>query len=289
LPGLAERVPLPNRLILVFSIGRCRSTLVSRLLGEIPGVWSLSEPDGMTGLALDRNRYPPDEIDALAAAAVRLSFAPPDGATPSAFAVKPRSQAMFQAASYHRAFPDAAFLFLYRDAESWTDSFYGLVQKYGMAVDPRARDTRKKAWDMLTCATPHASFADILDIDAEAVPLEEVLALTWALQIEQYMSDLEAGVPYRPFRHDDLSGEDPATVGRLLTACGLTVADLPSAMAAFRDDSQTGTAAGRAHAVARLDQVQRGRVHALLARYPRITSATLRLPGAAAPEPQQVM
>jgi hypothetical protein len=49
LDRLAEEVAIdPARLILIYSVGRCGSTLVSHAFNEVEGVESLSEPDVFT-------------------------------------------------------------------------------------------------------------------------------------------------------------------------------------------------------------------------------------------------
>jgi hypothetical protein len=128
LDDLAEGLPPPERVILVFSIGRCGSTLVSDVLNALPGVWSLSEPDVYSRLILQshdatrRLGYPPDKVVRLIRACTRLLFRPPQDRDATVLAVKFRSQTLLQADVYYRALPDAAFVFLYRDAIGWGDS-----------------------------------------------------------------------------------------------------------------------------------------------------------------------
>ena len=45
LEAVADLAPPVPRVILIFSIGRCGSTLLSHALNTVPGVWCLSEPD----------------------------------------------------------------------------------------------------------------------------------------------------------------------------------------------------------------------------------------------------
>ena len=45
LEDLARGVPAPQRIVLVFNIARCGSTLVNAMLNGVEGVWALSEPD----------------------------------------------------------------------------------------------------------------------------------------------------------------------------------------------------------------------------------------------------
>src|SRR3954451_21795919 len=55
LHALADDVALdPARIILVYSTGRCGSTVVSRVLSQADGVYSFSEPDALTQLVAFR-------------------------------------------------------------------------------------------------------------------------------------------------------------------------------------------------------------------------------------------
>ena len=59
---LAGLVRLPSNLVMVYSIGRCGSTLVSKIFAEVPNVWSISEPDPVTNLAVDRDKFDQGEL-----------------------------------------------------------------------------------------------------------------------------------------------------------------------------------------------------------------------------------
>jgi hypothetical protein len=111
-----------DRLVLLYSTGRCGSTLLSRALGQVPGVASLSEPDVPTQLVglrpTDGSRD--GEIQSLAADCVKLLCKPAaaGGAAGQRWAIKPRSMGIELADLLHRAFPRARALFLYRGAEA---------------------------------------------------------------------------------------------------------------------------------------------------------------------------
>ncbi len=82
----AERLPLPGRTVLVFSTGRCGSTLLSHALNAVPGVWCLSEPDAYSTLvmqhyhSLRRAAFPRDRVVRLIRAITKVQCRPPVGA-----------------------------------------------------------------------------------------------------------------------------------------------------------------------------------------------------------------
>ena len=97
LEAVADLAPPVPRVILIFSIGRCGSTLLSHALNTVPGVWCLSEPDAFSTLILQhyhsrqRSGFPDDQIIRLIRACTRLQFRPRPGRQAYVFAMKFRS------------------------------------------------------------------------------------------------------------------------------------------------------------------------------------------------------
>ncbi|HSG45466.1 MAG TPA: hypothetical protein VLA72_20150, partial [Anaerolineales bacterium] len=63
-----------NRLIFIYSVGRCGSTLASQIFAQIPRVINISEPYALSQLVIARNtrKAREDELVALLEAAIRL-------------------------------------------------------------------------------------------------------------------------------------------------------------------------------------------------------------------------
>ena len=76
LEDLARAIPVPERLVFVFNIARCGSTLVNAMLSGVEGVWSLSEPDTFFDLVMRRSLLAPAEVPGLIHSCVRLTFSP---------------------------------------------------------------------------------------------------------------------------------------------------------------------------------------------------------------------
>ena len=108
---ISTQIPLPAKLILVFSIGRCGSTLVSHVLNTSPRVWGLSEPIAFPRLIMTnynsgvRLAAPREKMVELIRACTRLQFRPPAGSGRDVFAIKFHSQCLFQADCTLRPFP----------------------------------------------------------------------------------------------------------------------------------------------------------------------------------------
>jgi hypothetical protein len=283
LEELAEGIPSPEQVIFIFSIGRCGSTLVSRALNAVPGVWSLSEPDIYTRLASDSlfsakpTGYTDQEVMRLARAGTRLLFRPPPGREARVLAVKFRSQASIQAELFHRGMPEASCVFLYREAVSWANSFYRMMRRYGIPA-ALTGDRRTFCWGVLAPGQNSARIKDLIDLEAEEVPLEDALAPGWAFNMEDYLRHLRAGVPYLALRYDDLTADPQGSLERLFRHCRLPLEAVGPALAAFERDSQAGTWNARSVQVESLSEAQIAKLKSLLARDPSGLSHDLRLP-----------
>ena len=283
LEGLSHAVPPPAHVIFIFSIGRCGSTLLSDVLNTVPGVWSLSEPDVYSRLVMEnytsseRAGYPPEQVVRLIRACTRLLFRPPPGVEASMFAVKFRSQANVQADLYHRANPGASFVFLYREALSWANSFYRMMRKYQIPAVLTGEE-RAWAWNIVTAAEDLSKARPHVDLEAEEVPLEDALAPGWAYNMEEYTRHLRSGVPFLALRYDDLDNAREASLERLFAHSRLPVEAVGPALAAFERDSQANTMLSRDKKVEALSADQLAKLAGILARYPGYGDAALRLP-----------
>ncbi|MCC6804083.1 MAG: hypothetical protein IT319_14470, partial [Anaerolineae bacterium] len=123
---LAAAVPA-FKLILIHSIGRCGSTLISKAFNTVSGVRSISEPDIHTQIYFLRYRDQTrdDEYTALLRSATLLLG---KGMTLETSRVTPTLALKFRAMCIqvgdllHAAFPQATTLFLYRRLRSWSRS-----------------------------------------------------------------------------------------------------------------------------------------------------------------------
>jgi hypothetical protein len=277
LGGLAATIPAPRQMILVFNIGRCGTTLVNAMLNEVEGVWSVSEQDVHFDMVMQRASLDTAEVSRLLVPTTRLMFRPPPGRNAHTLAIKFRSQDLFHADRFQRAFPDAAYVFLYRDATSWGRSFWHMMATFGQAPT-LPRDNRRYIWWLLSAATDPAAFDGILDLDAEDLFPEEILAATWALSIDQYRRLFDAGLPFLALRYDELDADRYRAAARLLRHCGLPEAALPAALHAFDRDSQAGTSLARDRMGTVYTDANLARFPATLARCPQAIPADIHLP-----------
>jgi len=283
LEAVADLLPLPGKVVFLFSIGRCGSTLLSHALNTVPGVWCLSEPDAFSTLIMQhyhsttRLGFDPDRVVRLIRACTRLQFRPPPNRAASVFAIKFRSHALFQADLYHQALPEAACVFLYRDALGWANSIYGMMRQYNFA-DTLTGPDRILPWSIFTAAADRTLLDPMVDLDAPQVPMELALAPAWALNMAEYTRHLRGGVPFLALRYNDVNLDRQASAARMLQHCGLPVEAAANTLAVFEADSQAGTKLARAVNTERLSAPRLERLRQILARDPNFGHPDLRLP-----------
>jgi hypothetical protein len=267
LPALSLSLPRPDNLILLFSIGRCGTTLANHILNTVPDTFALSEPRAHVILALARNLLPSDRAEALVAAVTRFMFRPPQGRTPRNFAIKFHSQVLYQADLLHRAFPQAKYLFMYRDAKGWANSMSQFLQNLGepLLLDPRQLDA---AWRIITAAAPLDALAATLDVAAPLTPHAPLLACAWAHYLNRFRSLLAAGLPFHSLRYDDLTADRERSIRALLAHCDLSDSSMTAALSTFDRDSQEGTAIGRGGKVKGFDEADYSNLINTLERVP---------------------
>ena len=291
LASLAARVTPPEKVIFLFSIGRCGSTLASNVLNEVPGVWGLSEPDAYSRLIManysddQRLGYPRDQVVELIRACTTLLFRPPAARKATVLAVKFRSQALFQADLYHQALPEAACVFLYRDALGWANSFYRMARQYGFPP-VLTGDRRRAMWNAVTAAEDLALLRPYVDIDSAEVAMEDAFAPGWACNMAEYSSHLRAGVPFLALRYNEMNRDRVASLSHLFRHCGLPPEQATRATAAFDHDSQAGTLVSRDNGVDGLAPAQLARLRQILARHPRFGDPDKLLPDIYTAQPE---
>jgi hypothetical protein len=273
LESLVPVEPAGLRLVFVLSVGRCGSTLVSRMFQRIAGVVSLSEPDVFTNLTMVRaaDRSQDAELVSLLRVIVPNLLAVRD---PSAtWVIKLRAWSTGLGDLIHRAFPHARLLFLYRDAESCVESYVrafpegwlkGRVRDAVHAPDPMGwRDPR-----LVRTLPPDLQLDTVIGY-----------TLNWLSMMACYRELYAKGVPMLALRYDDLVADPRGVFAEVLGYAGLRANDLAIAMPALEEDSQGGTEISRGSRRGRgLTARDRARLHRFLDRYATIRSGEI-LPG----------
>jgi hypothetical protein len=235
--SLASEVAIdPARLILIYSVGRCGSTLVSHAFNQVVGVESLSEPDVPTQMLAHwcAGHLDGPEKVALLKSCTLLQCAPGRRHGATAWALKFRSPVTQMADLFYAAFPDARLAFLYRHAGPWGRSFLRLSG----GDDPRA------PVQLAGTQRPFGRVIPRLEGRETATRLE-MLACMWASQMEKCMEMQRRGRPLFIARYEELTAAPREVLGAMFAHCGLpadAVGDLETVLA---EDSQAGTTFSR--------------------------------------------
>ena len=254
-----------SELAFLFSTGRCGSTLASRIFAQLPEVWSLSEPDYLTNLALARLTLAPDEMAALVRAATMWTCRPPNGRTPETIVIKPRSEAVLIATACRQAFPDSRNVFLYRDLLGYANSCFKFGQRI---IGPElffAEEAWRGTWDFLMAGTPISILTECFAPDHGPIDWAEFLTLVWDLRIDGYLRALRQGMVFTAIHYHDLNTYRAKETGPLLQACGIPLRHLDQAMTAFGEDSHKGNPGANAAPARAMNAEETARAVSLLA------------------------
>jgi hypothetical protein len=277
LEALSAQVSQPQNLIFIFNLARAGTTLVHRMLNQVDGVWCLSEADIYSDIStLERSEPGDQEILYLIRHCTPLSFRPPHAK--QTLALKFRSQALRVADLFHRVYPQAKCIFLYRDALSWGNSFYKFVQRLDATALFDDDETVKYLWAGFALQADVSRLEAFIGRPVERVGLEEFFPGMYAIHIEKYMETFRQGVPYYAIRYNELDRDREAVTAKLLEHCGLPQESLPQVMRAFEHDAQEGTQIARDRSAQSFTAEQSARFLEVLGRHPQYNHPDILLP-----------
>lgn len=259
-------IPMP-KLALIFSIGRCGTTLANHVLNGSEEIWCLSEPDVLDDVAQWDGAERADAMCALA----KILFAIRQKRTAHTLGVKLRSQSVFCAMAFKEAYPDAHNIFMYRDAIGWANSLYAFVGKFGFS-GPYHSMVRDELWTHMF----RQSTAELMknpDMIGDEIDPGRLFAYGWLRQLECFATAQDAGMDFYPIRYNEFNGDRLDGTRTLMRACGLSDGAAQSALSAFESDSQAGTFMGQGDAPLRLSDAQKDGARDVLSKHPMFSDA----------------
>lgn len=233
LASLAEQMPFKDSdLILVYSVGRCGSTLVSHAFGAADGVASLSEPDALTQLlGLWGYDTPEGEgRDALLRACLRIQCAPSLAKGANRCALKFRSSVTRLAGMVHRRIPNAKIVFVYRCFIPWAKSFLRMTGASDLF----------EAWDLSKMAELFGKGFPRFDGRNEVSALE-IFTAQWASHLQEAQQLASTGVPMFMVRYEEIQADPVAVLNAMFEFCGLPAVSPETLREVLSKDSQEGT------------------------------------------------
>lgn len=280
---VATQIPSPSKgVVFIHSVGRCGSTLLSKVLQGIPTVHSLSEPDDISQLGRFRTEFgfPDHFTEDLLASSVKWRCKSRVGQPPMTLAIKTRSEALVLHDMFARRFSNAAHVFLYRDGISWLRS---VIQNWSVDRDLSDPELNRSMLDGWANILPLAK-----DFKLRAAKLNpvQIRILAWITCMEGYLSLRQARVPICAAIFEDLVTQPTSILNQLLEFSGIDGLDHDVMAEILQRDSQAGTVFDREERKKRvrvLTDEWRADAERIIADRPLLADPGVRLPGTLKP------
>lgn len=236
---LASRIPLNEESILfIHSVGRCGSTLLSKVFQALPNTCSLSEPDTFTQLTQWRctNELPSQELQGLCDSSVRFCCKPMPGKSQNdLFVIKFRAQCIEIADWMFNGFPQSKKVFIHREPLSWLRSAYR-----AFINDDALNDKGFPAFFEEIMAE---FFPQIRDTKHPGYPmsLAQTWMLVWICVMEARKRTLNSGIEWDEYHYEDIRKAPEPCLQRLFDHCGIHIENWAPIHACLKQDSQKGT------------------------------------------------
>ena len=237
--ALAARIEVDeSRLVFIQSVGRCGSTLVSRVFDSMESVRSFSEPDAFTNLVGWRGSDSAPDIDIrrIAESCVRACCQSFTGAdAPSFVAIKFRSQCIEIDDLLADAFPTAKHVYLTREPISWLDSAFRAF------IDPQQVDDNDYlAWIEHTFGALHPLIQREV-VEGQPMPAWKSSLLHWIANSETFRKFRDEGISYCVADFSEIRSNGVETIRRILDYCDIPLPDVSVIEECLSRDSQAGS------------------------------------------------
>jgi hypothetical protein len=234
---LAQSVRLDDsRLIFIHSMGRCGSTLASKIFSHVPDVINMSEPDVLTQLVAARFMQPDKQVELkiLLDASVRLLCKTP---AQSAWVIKGRSWVIELADWLHDLYPQTKNVYLYRDAESWIKSnMNALLDESRISAEQlRQYEVETRGWMQLV--VPSIARYD----PNQHLSATGFTSLMWLANMERYTELHQSGIEMLAIAYPSWKLDARRTALSMLEYCGCRPDDLNAVEETLGKDSQAGS------------------------------------------------
>ncbi|WP_445240822.1 sulfotransferase family protein [Microcoleus vaginatus] len=238
LPQLMTAIEEPiEKMIMIYSVGRCGSTLLSKVFNQIETVLSLSEPDVFSQIVGLRN---PDgsndtEIAQLLKICIYLLSKPALKGKQSCCVLKLRSFCIELGDLIYQAFPDSKVIFLYRNAEAVVQSSISAFV-YMSTMLPTIAQNIDLYSRFIPLLKEYASDIDFTDSTAI-----DVYTTAWLSVMQRYRFLQQQGISTCTIRYENLVADPQKIVSAIFDYCGLSLAEVSHACQVFAKDSQSGS------------------------------------------------
>ena len=228
---IATRKPgCSAELIFIFSVGRCGSTLLSKMWSRLDDTDSLSEPDVFSAVNYLNGEGRLTEREAVQLLGTTLRLVNRSARAQKRLVIKFRAQCIGIAELMYRQYPIASFIFMYRNAIDCVDSYlrvFGALPLPGHVFRrafPYAQSQPEKYQRLSRLGQP---------------------MLVWLVCAHSYLRLRERGLPFVAIKYEALVQKPHDSAERLFAHCGISDAFTGQACVAMTEDAQAGTRLAR--------------------------------------------
>jgi hypothetical protein len=265
-----------KRLILIYSVGRCGSTLASQIFAQIPGVINFSEPYALSQLVIARNtrKAREDELVALLEAVICMLC---KTEADKAWVVKGQSFVIELGDWLHNIYPHTRNLFLYRHADTWLQSGLRAYSHGVVETDEEFSAREKRGRERLGPLVPA-----IAQYNAE-LPLSHagMLALMWLTAMERYVQYNRMGIEMLAIRYASWLSAPRKTAEAMLEYCGCKPTEMTAIYETLNRDSQADSHLSREALQQHnrvMDELELEELHSFLEKHAFINEADFEVP-----------
>ncbi len=240
---LADNIRIDSKqLILIYSVGRCGSTLISSALNQAENIVSLSEPDIYTQLVEIREWDGSNDADVselLQTCTKILCKSSMQNTDPHRLAIKFRSFCIEIADLMFKYLPDAKIIFLYRDVDTWLKSSVRAFVHDDINSVGNLESIQAWLRQLVSLIDKH------LSENSESLSIAKIGTLMWLSMMERYIKLHQEGVPMLAVRFNTLTILPKQVIKGIFDYCDISISDFEDIFKIFDRDSQEGTVLSR--------------------------------------------
>jgi hypothetical protein len=237
LSQLAQNINPIENLVLIYSVGRCGSTLLSNVFNQLDTVISISEPDVFSQLVAMREPNGSNDNQIVGLLKICLAIQCKNNMIEknSCYVIKFRSFCIQLADLIAQVVPDAKVIFLYRNAKDVIKSSirsFVIVKK----MLPQIKGNIELYSRIFPLLKDYENYIDFDDTNAT-----DLYVTGWLSVMQRYLFLHKQEITTCAVRYEDLVTKPQDIVTSIFEKCALQISEVENACKAFKKDSQMGS------------------------------------------------
>ena len=238
----AKLVKPKSSLVMLPNTGRCGSTLINQLLESTDKCVAMSEPSALSFIYDCIDKFEVERLDRVINSIINILCKPVDRPI-EAYVIKLFANETSLMPYIARLFPDANFLFLYRDRAPVTKSFY--VVRNGVPTRTTLIKLSLKYRRFLPTLWKTSNILAELLGDFMPQNIIQYLSLHWVFSVHQYLDIRSKGnFQMMAAKYEDIMGDEDYAIRQIMEYCGMEYNE-EQVKKAMSKDSQQGSPIGK--------------------------------------------